>query len=89
VRLGMEPFKRMKNGVESKIYYVKFRYNGKQVMKSTKKTIKSEAEEWIKENVLPLTTQDNAKGLAQTIKQMSVNASNVLTTAFMRNFRLL
>ena len=66
----MKPFKRTIRGVEGKVYYVKFRYNGKQVMKSTGKTVKSEAEEWIKENVIPLISQDNAQGLAQTIKQM-------------------
>ena len=46
----MKPFKPIRKGVKSKTYYVKFRLNGKQIFKSTGMTIKSDAEEWIKEN---------------------------------------
>ena len=79
----MKPFKRVVDGKETKVYYVRFQINGKRILKSTKKTVKSEAEEWIKKNIIPLINQDNAKGLAQTVKQMSVNAEKIkLSDAF-------
>ena len=83
LRLMMKPYSPLKNGVRLDNYYVSFRLNGKQISKSTGTTIKSEAEKWIKDNILPLKNQDNIKGLAETIKRMSLNAQKVeLANAF-------
>jgi len=74
----MKPYKR-KN---SKYYWVKYTYNGKQIATSTKQIIKADAAKWIKEYIEPLINQTNIKGLAEQIKLMTVKNPILLDNAF-------
>ena len=74
----MKPFKR-KN---SKYYWVKYSFNGKQIATSTKQTSKADAIKWIKEYIEPLINQTNIKGLAEQIKLMTVKTPILLDDTF-------